>query len=147
MYRLLVAVTFGLSLLTYSASANSDPNRSDYWLKECQIEYPLSCAAYIKGFNNGLWLSKIYLNHYHDFTDEGVENGELILHNDALITLRSADVFITRLSEGCIDEGATITVGQRRKIWVKYLHDHPESHHRSPFLPLAEAMQQAFKCD
>mgnify|MGYP000971225467 CR=1 FL=1 len=120
-----------LVLLMLFTSDDAFAITSEHLIKECEKTSPF-CLAYMIGIEDGLKygaLNSSYL--FAGFIKD--ESMRLDFANEVM-----------RTAHGCWPEG--ITHGQRIKIFVKFMEEHPERLHEQPYHTYGDAMGAAFPC-
>jgi len=113
-------------LAPVSAQAESEISKSGWWLDYCSQE-SVACNAYITGFQH-------FTNSIQMFalTKLSVEQYETLLE-------------VTKSVLACPPD--TVNVGQRKKIWMKYLKNNSDKHHFTPIKTFSLSQREAFPCD
>ena len=119
--------------VSQSEASTDDLWRSDFWLKLCNSDKPserLACLSLIHGYGEGtagaIGLSTLNLKTTGHLSDEEYKRFNDWFHRQTL---------------GCNRD--KVSLGQRMKIWVKYLEEHPEKHHERPLVTLAISQREA----
>lgn len=122
-------------LANSTAKANQF-NRSDHWLEKCEQSHEI-CIGFILGFVYGTSNASSNLTHLANSSDG-------LLEKDQLTIIKSLGRSLTEAILGC---NTKATIGQRKKVWIKYLNEHPELHHLDYRKTFITANQEAFPCE
>lgn len=97
--------------------------------KMTQMEFYIAgqCEGFFMGFRDG------------EYTQYLTDNKDLDLE-------KAYNEFYKRRA-WCEPKDTVITLGQRYKMFLKYVNEHPEDMHKSAFLTVVKAMKPHFPCD